>query len=114
MDDSIGYVMVAFIIIGITYGLVRQIKHILTIQKVKTNIYKYKRSLSGYYLACGSLLGFLISFILNVLVAMELIQSNLVKSNTTALSCFIFLAAYLIAKWVVIPRNRNQHKLLKS
>lgn len=113
MDDTIGYIIVAFIIIGLTYGLVRQIKHILTIQKDKADISNYKRSLFGYYLACGSLMGFLISFILNVLVAMELIQSNLVESNTTALSCFIFLAAYLMTKWVVLPRNRDQYKLLK-
>lgn len=111
MDDSISYVMVAFIIIGTTYSLVRQIQHILIIQNVKAN---YKRSLFAYYLACGSLFGFLISYILNILVAIQLIQSNLVKSDTTALSCFLFIMIYIITKWLVIPRIHKQHKLLKE
>ena len=115
MDDSISYVMVAFIIIGTTYSLVRQIQHILIIQNVyKSVLSNHKRSLFAYYLACGSLFGFLISYILNIFVATQLIQSNLVKSDTTALSCFIFLTVYIITKWLVIPRIRDQHKLLKE
>ena len=115
MDDSIGYVMVAFIIIGITYGLVRQIQHIMNIQQDnKTDLSNYKRSFFGYYLACGSLMGVLISYILNALIGMQIIQSSLVKSDKTALSCFIFLGVFLITKLVVIPKSRKQHKLLKG
>lgn len=115
MDDSIGYVMVAFIIIGTTYSLVRQIQHILIIQNVnKSVLSNNKRSLFPYYLACGSLFGFLISYMLNILVAIQLIQSNLVKSDTTALSSSLFLMVYIVTKWVVIPRIRGQHKLLKE
>ncbi|WP_017380497.1 hypothetical protein [Paenisporosarcina sp. TG-14] len=115
MDDSIGYVMVVFVIIGTTYGLVRQIQHIMTIQRLrKTDLSNYKRTLIGYYLESVSLLGFLISFTLNVLVGIQIIQSNLVTSDKTVLSCFIFLGIFLITKLIVIPKNSKQHKLLKG
>lgn len=57
MVDEIGYVVVVFFIIGLTYGLVKQVQHTLTIQKFdKTD----------------SLLGFLISYLLNVFVALQM------------------------------------------
>jgi len=85
MIDLIGFVLVAFIMINLTYRLVRQIQYIVIIQKGNNaNILKYKRTLFGNYLAGGLLLGFLISFILNVLVATQLIQSSLVRSDNTA------------------------------
>ena len=66
MNDSISYLMVAFIIIGVAYSLVRQIQHILMIHNVNNSVISnYKMSLLFYYVACGSLFGFLISYILN-------------------------------------------------
>ena len=113
MDDVIGYVAVAFLIIGCIYGLVRQIQHTLTIQKSnKTVVPKYKRSLFGNYLMCVSLFGFLISYILNVLVAMQIIKSSIITSDNTGFSCFIFLLVLLIAKFRVLPKNRRKIDLL--
>lgn len=115
MIDLIGFVLVAFIMINLTYRLVRQIQYIVTIQKRNNiDITNYKRTLFGNYLAGGLLLGFLISFILNVLVAMQIIQSSLIRSDNTALSCFIFLLVFVLTKSLIIPKNRNQHKILKG
>lgn len=73
MVDEIGYVVVVFFIIGLTYGLVKQVQHTLTIQKFdKTDSPHYRRSLLGNYLTCVSLLGFLISYLLNVFVALQM------------------------------------------
>lgn len=115
MIDLIGFVLVAFIMINITYRLVRQIQYIMIIQKGNNvGISNYRRTLFGNYLAGGLLLGFLISFILNVLVATQIIQSSIVRSDNTALSCFIFLLVFILTKSLIIPKNRNQHMILKG
>ncbi|KAA0955484.1 hypothetical protein FQ087_12795 [Sporosarcina sp. ANT_H38] len=113
MDDVIGYVVVVFLIIGFAYGLVRQIQHTLTIQNAnKTDVSNYRRTLFGNYVTCISFLGFLFSYILNVLLAMQLIQSNILTSDNTGFSCFIFLLVLLIAKFGVISKNRKQNEFL--
>ncbi|MBS4199174.1 hypothetical protein KHA93_05835 [Bacillus sp. FJAT-49732] len=113
MDDVIGYVMVVFLIIGCKYGLVRQIQHTFTIQKSnKTVVPNYKKSLFGNYLICVSFLCFLISYILNVLVAMQIINLSMITSDNTGFSCFIFLLVLLIAKFGVLPKNRRNNDLL--
>jgi hypothetical protein len=115
MDDVIGYVVVGFLISGFTYGLVRQIKHTLTIRKAnKTEVSNYSRTLFGNYITCLSLFGFLFSYMLNILVAMRIIQSNILTSNYTAFSCFVFLLVLLIAKFGVIPKSRKQNYLLNQ
>lgn len=77
MYDIVGVLIVAFLIIGFTYGFVRQIQHNIVIQKAdKTYVPNYRRSLIGNYLTSISFLGFLISYILNILVATQIIQSS--------------------------------------
>src|SRR4051794_31816595 len=115
MVDVIGYVLAAFLLIGFTYVLVRQIQHTLTIQKAnKTDVPNYRRSLFGNYLTCVSFLGFLISYLLNVLVAMQIIQSNIITSDNTGFSCFVFLLVLLIAEFEVIPKSCGQNQLLNE
>lgn len=107
LDEIIGYAVVVFLITSFTYGFVRQIQHTLTILKAnKTALSNYRRTLFGNYIKCLSFGGFLISYILNVLVAMRIIQSNILTSNNTVFTCFIFLVVLLIAKFGVIPRSR--------
>ncbi|ATP40390.1 hypothetical protein CSE16_10205 [Solibacillus sp. R5-41] len=113
MVDVIGYVVVMLFIIGFTYGLVRQVQYTLTIQKANSfGVSNYRRLLFGNYLTCVSLLGFLVSFILNVLVAIQIIQLNLLTSNNTGFSCFVFLLILLIAKFRVIPKNSKRNEFL--
>jgi len=115
MDDLMGYVVVVFIILGISYGLVRQIKNTLSIRKDnKTSFSNYKKSLLGNYIACMSLLGFLISYILNVLVGLQIIVSNSITSVSTVISCFVFILVLIITKLFIIPKNQQIIKSIKT
>lgn len=113
MDDVIGYVVVILLIIGFTYGLFKQVQHTLPIQKTnRPDVSNYRRLLFGTYLTCASFFGFLVSYILNVLVAMQVIQLNLLTSDNTGFSCFVFLLILLIAKFGIIPKNCSRNELL--
>lgn len=86
MVDVVGHVVVVFLIISFTYGLVRQIQHTLTIQTaIKTDVSNYRRTLFGNYITCFSFSGFLISYLLNILIAMRIIQSNILTSENIIL-----------------------------
>lgn len=109
VDEIIGYAVVVFLITCFTYGFVRQLQHTLTFRKAdKTAVSNYKRTLFGNYITCLSFGGFLISYMLNVLVTMRIIQSTILTSNNTSFSCFVFLVVLLIAKFGVIPKCRKQ------
>lgn len=111
MDEVIGYLMVTIFIIGATYGLYRQIQHTFKIKKSQRTV-NYKRLLLGSYLTSISYAGFLISFVLNVLVmSFQFIHSNIITSNSTAASCFIFFVVLLISKFGITPRNSGQSGL---
>lgn len=113
MDDIVGFLIVVFLIIGFTYGFVRQIQHNVVIQKDdKAYVPNYRRSLIGNYITSISFLGFLISYVLNILVATQIIQSNIITSENTSFSCFVFLLVLLIAKFVIIPKKTRQNELL--
>ena len=113
MDDLIGYVVVVFILVGISYGLVIQIENTMNIRKAdKTSYSNYKKSLWGNYIDCMSHLGFLISYLLNVFVGLQIIESNSITSDGTGMSCFVFILFLIINKIFIIPKNRHQHKLL--
>lgn len=103
MNEVIGFTVVALLIIGFSYGLVKQIQHTLSLQKAN-KVDNYKRPLFGNYLTCITFAGLLISFVLNVSVSMQLIQSSTITSNGTSISCFIFLAVLLIAKFGITPK----------
>ncbi|MGE7933914.1 hypothetical protein [Viridibacillus arvi] len=117
MDDVIGYEVIVFLILVFTYGLVIKVQHTLTFQKANTtDVSNYRRLLFGNYVMSVSFFGFLISFILNVLVALQIIQLNFITSDNTGFSSFVFLMVLLIAKFGVIPiipKNRQRNELLK-
>ncbi|MFJ8262938.1 hypothetical protein ACIQ4I_13440 [Rummeliibacillus sp. NPDC094406] len=104
MDDIIGNLVVIFVIIGFTYGLVKQLQHTITIHK--TVGFKCNRLLIGNYLKNAALFGFIISFLLNVLVGLQIIQSNSITSDTTGFSCTLFLLGFFIAEFWVIPKRK--------
>jgi dihydroxyacetone kinase len=104
MNEGIGYVVVVLLIIGFVYALVRQIKHTLAVQNSDRTV-DYKTSLFGNYLTCIAMAGFLISFVLNLVVSMQFMQSSMITSNNTSASCFIFLAVLFIAKFTIVPKN---------
>lgn len=110
MDEVIGYLVVSIFIFGGIYGLILQVQHTMVIRKLTKNA-KYKRLVIGNYISCLAIAGFLLFFILNVFVNMQLIQSQIVTSNATSIGCFIFIVMLLFSKFVITPRDRNKNKL---
>jgi hypothetical protein len=103
MDDTIGYAVVTIFIIGSIYSLVKQIQQTYSMQNgSKSN----KRLLFGNYLSIFSLLGFIISYVLNVLGGLEVIHSDSITSNSTDISCFLFLLVLLIARFIITPKYK--------
>ncbi|ENH98465.1 hypothetical protein J416_00125 [Gracilibacillus halophilus YIM-C55.5] len=107
--DIIGYMMVSIFIFGVLYGFVLQIQYLLTIkqnEKLSVN----RRLLYGHYLTCISMAGFLVTFILNILVSLEMIHSQIVTSHSTNIICLIFLFVLFTAKFIITPRNYSALK----
>ena len=102
MNDTIGYAVVVLFIIGSTYGLIKQIYLTMNIQR---NNKSDRRLLIGNYLTSISFAGFITSFVLNILVAIQGIQSSTITSNNTSVSCAFFLLILLISKFRITPKN---------
>ncbi|ASS97410.1 hypothetical protein BS1321_15500 [Peribacillus simplex NBRC 15720 = DSM 1321] len=97
------------LIIGFTYGLIRQFRQCVSIRNGNKSDYAhYKRVLIGNYLICLSYLGFLFSYILNSLLASRIIPASFITSDNTSFCCFSFLAILLIAKFGIIPKENEQ------
>lgn len=112
MDDIFGYMVVACLIIGFTLSLISKIQMTITLQRTKKNVSPtYKRTLISHYITCISLAGVIISYSLNTLVAMQVITSTIITSNTTSLSCITFLIILLITKLMIIPKNNKSENL---
>jgi hypothetical protein len=111
MDDGIGFVVVILLIIGFSYSLIKQIQHTLSIQKADKTA-NYKRLLLGNYLTSIAFAGFMVSFTLNISVALQTIKSSMITSNGTSISCFIFLVVLLIAKFGITPKAPKYTGLL--
>ena len=102
MNDIIGYAIVALFILGSTYGLIKQLQLTMNIQR---NNKSDRRLVIGNYLTSISFVGFIISFVLNVLVAIQVIQSSTITSINTSVSCSFFLMALLISGFLITPKN---------
>lgn len=111
-EAIISFLIIVMLIIAFTYGLIRQIRQIVSIRKGnKSDYVHYKRTVVGNYLSCISYAGFLIAYILNVLLASRIILSVFFTSDNTSFSCFIFFALLLIAKFGIIPNDSKQRDL---
>jgi phosphotransferase system glucose/maltose/N-acetylglucosamine-specific IIC component len=102
VNDTIGYAIVALFIMGSTYGLIKQLQLTMNIQR---NNKSDRRLVIGNYLTSISFAGFIISFILNVLVAIQVIQSSTITSNNTSVSCVFFLLVLLVSRFLITPKN---------
>lgn len=105
MENIISYFVLTLLFIGFVYILIKEIKNTLLYQKkIKEDVY-FKKHLFGRYLMVAAFVVFLISFTLNVLIYLQVFQSNVLTSNNTALTCFLFIFVYLIVKYIVLPKN---------
>ncbi|ART75661.1 hypothetical protein B4U37_06300 [Sutcliffiella horikoshii] len=96
----IGYFIVLWLIIGFIFIFASANKKSST-----------KRTLFGNYLFFTSLVGFLISFILNILIYFEFIKEGLFTGNNTANSCTAFIVVALIAKYLIVRENNNPQEI---
>ena len=121
MGDVVGWIFVTLTILGFGYALVWQIREALAIKRTtKWATRADKRRLVGHYLMVVSLAGFLISYLLNVAVGFlsylnpETVQHALINSNTTGFACCLILAAFLVLKFWVVPKDDTGQRLLKA
>lgn len=121
MENFAGYIFVALTIFGFGYALVWQIRDTLEIKRAtKAETAVDKRKLVGHYLMAASLAGFFVSYLLNVTIGLlifvrpETVQHALVNSNTTAFACFMFLLAFLVSKFGIVPKEEPGQRLLKA
>lgn len=105
------FLVVATCVIGLTYGLLRHIHYTWQIVKNRQKP-GVNRIVVGNILTSVSFAGFLMAFILNILVGFQVIQPTIITSNSTALSCFFFLFVFLISKFKITPQHSKQNKLM--
>ena len=95
MDEVLGYFMVAVMLIGLSYGFINQFQNTVAMRNEKT---VKKKDLWKSYIACLSFLGLIFSYLLNILVALSFIHSNIITSDNTSIGCYLFLILLLLAK----------------
>ena len=98
------FIVVAVFITGVTYGLILQLQKTLELKNSGRTDEK-RRVLIGNVLVLVAHAGFLISFILNVLVYLRLIYSQTLTSEITNTGCLIFLIMYMISKYAARPEK---------
>jgi RsiW-degrading membrane proteinase PrsW (M82 family) len=106
MNSLISYAIVVLFISSLFYILIRQVKQTVSIQKKRKSDIP-KRLLIGSYLTTFSMAGFLLAFILNVLLYLQLFPSTNLTSNNTAIACSLFLLSLLISKYGIMPKEKN-------
>ncbi|RLQ91293.1 hypothetical protein [Planomicrobium sp. Y74] len=120
MEDFVGYIFVSLMIFGFGYALVWQIRDTLAIKRTARWETSFdKRKIAGHYLMVLSFAGFFVSYLLNVAIGTlshirpDTVQHALVNSNNTASACFLFLVAFLISKFMIVPKEEEGQRLLK-
>jgi len=98
-------VVIIILLIGFTYGFIRQIQHNSFIKNtVKPTNATNKRKLYGNYICTISYLAFLICLVLNYFPNLLTEQFN---SLNLVVLCFIFVLLVFISKFVIIPKEKT-------
>lgn len=111
MDDLLGYSIAALFTGGFVYAFVKQVKQTIILRN-ENNGKGSKKVLAGNYIASIALGGFLLSFIVNLLIVIHWIAPNLIASGDAVLSFFIFLVVLVIGRFVIISEENNENKVL--
>lgn len=59
------------------------------------------------YLTIFAQVGFLLAFACNVFIGVQGIPSTIVTSERTSIACFLFIFLYVIAKFIIKPKTKN-------
>ena len=120
MEDFAGYIFVALTLVGFGYALFWQIRDAVEVHRsTKWNVNAAKRKLIANYLMAVSLVGFLVSYMLNIAVGTllhvrpDVLQHAQINSDMTAFACFSFLTIYLISRFAIVPKEEENQRLLK-
>lgn len=111
MNDVIGYCIVGILVIGFTWGFVLQLQQLRHIRKNKEMF--RKKVVYGHYVRCIAYAGFLTAYILNILIAVELVQNVFFTDTYTSLGCFLFLVILLLANLFMIPKKSLRMQKVK-
>ncbi|MBZ9691411.1 hypothetical protein [Clostridium sp. M14] len=103
MNNIMGFIIITIFICGLSYGFLRQIKE--TSYIIKINKFT-DRSVIGNLICSISYGAFLISYILNVLISLEILGIFIITSENTSFSCGIFLMISLISKYIIVPKKQ--------
>lgn len=113
MNEVFEYMVVAVLIMGFAVSFIKEIQLTVRLQKMKGTLSQsYKRILIGHCVICIALISFIVSYLLNICVAMQIISSSIITSNSTSISCIVSLILLLIAKLVIVPQNNGQKKIV--
>lgn len=102
MWDFLDSIIIVPIIGAFAYGLIRQIQETITLTKSGENDTKTL----GWSRVCSVAYGvFLISYILNIAIALMGVNHTLFTSKNTSSLCIISLAVFFISKYGVDYKN---------
>ena len=59
------------------------------------------------YLTIFAQLGFLLSFACKVFIGIQGIQSTVMTSERTSIACSLFILLYVITKFIIKPKTKN-------
>ena len=113
------WIFVVFIILGVVYTLINQVRSTTKYRKrIGEKTQNYKKAFFWSILACVSLTGFLVSYVVNITIRFQqvtgtaLIPTQTTTSNTSVLGCFIFLLLFIATKSIVVSGRSRQTDLL--
>ena len=92
MGEVVGYLLVLSIIIFLIFELIRQYRELKDSKEDKNS--KVKRVILIY-----SLLGFILFFSLNILIALGIVANEFITSNNTALAAFFCFSIHIVVKY---------------
>jgi len=95
MDELIGFLVIGMFILGLIYGCIKQIQFTIAIRNNQT---VKKVELYKCYLACIFYLGFVLSYLLNILVNLPNMAISTITSSNTSISCYLFLILLILTK----------------
>lgn len=111
MNDVIGYCIVGILVIGFAWGFVLQLQQLRQIRKTKEMF--QKKVVYGHYIRFIAYAGFLTAYILNILIAVQLVPNAFFTDNNTSLGCFLFLVILLLANLFMIPKKSLRMQKVK-
>ena len=106
-------ILLSYFIILILFGtllifLTKRIKYLSHIKK--KGVVHSKKFVINLYLSVIALIGFLTSFIINILLYTRILQTENVTSNTASIMCLVFLLIFIISNRQV---TKNDHILFE-